>query len=134
MFVADGGKSVQKLLEPTGEPLRPEMAMYAQAKELGAYDMWQLHLERNELQKKYFDQWLSYDGLDAILCPTTPFASVAHGGFIHVGYTGGFNVLDYSAVSFPTGVVADNAKDKAASDYKPLSDLCKMIHDKCKSY
>lgn len=67
MFVADGGKSVEALLAPTGEPYRPEMQAYADSKELGVYDMWQLHLERSELQRQYLEHWLSYDGLDAIL-------------------------------------------------------------------
>lgn len=67
MFVADGGKSVRKLLASTNEPWRPEMQGYSEATELGTYDMWQLHQERSDLQKKYLEQWMSYDGLDAIL-------------------------------------------------------------------
>jgi amidase len=67
MFVADGGKSIRKLLAPTQEPWRPEMKTYSEATELGTYDMWQLHMERSELQKKYLEQWMSYDDLDAIL-------------------------------------------------------------------
>ena len=67
MFVADGGKSVRALLAPTQEPFRPEMKGYSEATELGTYDMWQLQLERSALQKQYLDQWMSYDGLDAIL-------------------------------------------------------------------
>ncbi|ORY14143.1 acetamidase [Clohesyomyces aquaticus] len=129
MFVADGGKSVRALLEPTDEPFRPEMEAYSKAPELSVHDMWQLHLERSELQKKYLDQWLSYDGLDAILAPTTPFASVAHGGFKHVGYTGVYNVTDYAAVSFPTGIYADKEKDQPLTNHNPLSDTCKEIHD-----
>jgi amidase len=67
MFVADGGKSVEALLAPTGEPYRPEMEMYKEAKELGVHDMWRLHLERSELQRQYLEQWMSYGDLDAIL-------------------------------------------------------------------
>jgi amidase len=68
MFVADGGKSVEALLAPTNEPIRPEMQAYKDAEELGVHAMWQLHLERSELQKKMLDLWMSYEGLDAILC------------------------------------------------------------------
>jgi amidase len=68
MFVADGGKSVAALLAPTSEPWRPEMKMYEDAKELGTYDMWKLHIERTELQRQYLEHWTSYDELDAILC------------------------------------------------------------------
>jgi amidase len=68
MFVADGGKSVRGLLQPTQEPFRTEMHMYENALELGTYDMWQLHLNRTELQRQYLEQWTSEEGLDAILC------------------------------------------------------------------
>jgi amidase len=67
MFVADGGKSVKALLAPTGEPIRPEMQQYKDAKELGGLDMWKLHLERSELARQYLEQWMSYGDLDAIL-------------------------------------------------------------------
>ncbi|KAH7112465.1 acetamidase [Dendryphion nanum] len=129
MFVADGAESVRSLLAPTEEPFRPEMEDYSAATELGVHAMWKVHLERSELQRQYLEQWQSYEGLDAIICPTTPYASVQHGGFKHVGYTGVFNVVDYSSVSFPCGVTADKTKDTVASDYSPLSPECKEIHD-----
>ncbi|KAJ8111195.1 hypothetical protein OPT61_g6159 [Boeremia exigua] len=129
MFVADGGKSVEALLKPTNEPWRPEMKMYEEASELGTYDMWKLHSERTELQRQYLEQWMSHDGLDAILCPTTPYASTKHGDFKYVGYTGVYNVVDYSAVSFPSGVTADKALDTSIADYKALSELCQATYD-----
>ncbi|KAF2017663.1 acetamidase [Aaosphaeria arxii CBS 175.79] len=125
MFIADGGKSVKALLAPTGEPIRPEMAMYETAEELGTFGMWKLHLERSDLQRQYLEQWTSYDALDAILCPTTPYATVKHGDFKYVGYTGVYNVVDYSAVSFPCNVTADQEKDQSAVQDQPLSDLDK---------
>jgi amidase len=67
MFVADGGKSVASLLEPTGEPFRPEMKAYAEAEEMGVHAMWQLQLERNGVCKSYLDQW-NESGIDALLC------------------------------------------------------------------
>jgi len=82
MFVADGGLSIRKELDKTGEPFRPEMQAYSLAKELGTYDMWQLHIERSEFQKKYLDRWQAA-GIDAILCPTTPFSGVENGKFKH---------------------------------------------------
>ncbi|KAF2033109.1 amidase [Setomelanomma holmii] len=129
MFVADGGKSVEALLAPAQEPYRPEMQQYEDAKELGVLDMWKLHLERSELQRQYLEQWMSHDDLDAILAPTTPYASVPHGDFKYVGYTGVYNVVDYSAVSFPSGVTVDKAKDTLASDLKAQSEFCQGARD-----
>lgn len=127
MFVADGGIAIKKELEKTGEPFRPEMAAYETATELGTYEMWQLHLERTAYQKRYLDRW-NAAGIDAILCPTTPFVSVKNGDFKHVGYTGVYNVLDYSCVSFPTGLKADQTLDVLPNDSKPLGPDCAAIH------
>ncbi|KAI2636380.1 amidase [Hypomontagnella submonticulosa] len=127
MFLADGGKAIQKELEKTGEPMPVEMTMYSTARELSALEYWALHLERQEYQKRYLDRWLGA-GIDALLCPTTPYSSVENGKFRHVGYTGVFNVLDYACISFPTGVTVDKSVDVALGDtYKPLSDLDKTI-------
>ncbi|KAJ5167171.1 uncharacterized protein N7482_005952 [Penicillium canariense] len=126
MFVADGGKSVTKLLEQTGEPFRPEMKAYAEASELGVHEMWQLQLERNTTCKAYLDRW-NKTGIDAILCPTTPYSGVENGKFAYIGYTGVFNVLDYPAVSFPCGVYADKVIDAAYADNEPLSEVDTQI-------
>lgn len=130
MFVADGGKTIQHELDRTGEPLRPEMAMYGTATELGTADMWKLHMERSAFQGKYLDRW-NAAGLDALLCPTIPFNTVKHGTFEHVGYTGVYNVLDYAAMSFPTGLLVDKVIDQPVdvnhADYAPLSKSDKKV-------
>ncbi|OTB06795.1 hypothetical protein M426DRAFT_318506 [Hypoxylon sp. CI-4A] len=127
MFLADGGKAIRRELDRTGEPFRPEMDMYATARELGALEYWQLHLDRQAFQKRYLDRWLEA-GIDALLCPTTPYSTVENGKFRHVGYTGVFNVLDYSCISFPTGITVDKSVDLAPDEsYIPLSDMDKAI-------
>lgn len=87
-FVADGGKSVEKIIKPVGEPWRPEMEAYAQARELGVHELWQLQGKRTQLMKDYLDRW-TQAGIDGIICPATPFATVEHGKFKHVAYTVG---------------------------------------------
>jgi hypothetical protein len=44
-----------------------------------------------------------------------------------------FNILDYSAVSFPSGVYADKQLDKAESGTKPLSQVDAQIQAECES-
>lgn len=117
-FVADGGKSVGKVLSETGEPWRPEMQAYANATEMSVYDLWQVQKQRTALQKKYLDRWAAEEGLDAILGPTAPYAVPKNGLFKNVSYTGVFNVLDYSSTSFPTGLVADKEVDVYAEGFK----------------
>lgn len=133
MFLADGGISIRKEIERTGEPWRPEMHGYSVAEELGTHAMWQIHMERTDLQKRYLDRWTAA-GIDAILCPTSPFSTVKHGQFKHIGYTGVYNILDYSCVSFPTGASVDKSLDKPLGDgYQPLNETDRDVHSECKS-
>lgn len=69
-FLADGGKSIRKLIDPTGEPFRPEMKEYEMAKEIGVYDLWQMQAQRNTLCKSYLDRWNEI-GIDAIICKSS---------------------------------------------------------------
>lgn len=153
MFVADGGLTIKSQLDPTGEPWRSEMYPYSVARELGTAEMWKLHLERTDYQNRHLDRW-NKAGLDALLLPTIPFNTVKHGTFKHgmlladfyyifdgsltrnllVAYTGVYNVLDYSAVSFPTGLNVIEGVDLEEPDYAPLSNDCKDIHATCKCY
>ena len=54
-----------------------------------------------------------------------------HGKFAYVGYTGVFNILDYSAVSFPCGVKASKALDASYHGHKALSDVDARIQHDC---
>lgn len=49
-----------------------------------------------------------------------------------MGYTGVWNVLDYSAVSFPVGITAHRDVDVSSKDQKPLSDICAAVQDSCR--
>ncbi|KAJ0414038.1 amidase signature domain-containing protein [Aspergillus carlsbadensis] len=126
LFLADGGRSVRALLEPTGEPLRPEMQMWENAKELSVYDLWQVHRARNALAKAYLDRW-NEAGIDVLLCPVTPYSGVENTKFAYSGYTCVFNLLDYPAVSFPCGVLSDKDVDTAYVDHHPFGDLDAQI-------
>jgi amidase len=55
IFLADGGKSVRKFLEPTGERFRPEMKPYEEANEISVCNLWQMHVNCNTLCKSYLD-------------------------------------------------------------------------------
>ncbi|KAF1356627.1 fatty-acid amide hydrolase [Delphinella strobiligena] len=121
-FLADGGKSVRDILDPVQEPFRPEMESYSEVDELGVHAMWQLQAKRTQLSKDYLDRW-SKAGIDAIICPTTPFATTEHGKLKYVGYTGVFNIVDYSSISFPTGVSVNKTLDVEESGRQPMSEV-----------
>ncbi|KJZ75310.1 hypothetical protein HIM_05236 [Hirsutella minnesotensis 3608] len=127
MFISDGGKAIRQELERTGEPWWPAMMDFCDAQELGVHEMWQLQSERTDYQNRYLDRWTAA-GIDAILCPTMPFNNVKHGGLRHVVYTCVFNVLDYSCLSFATGLYVDKNIDRPEPSYQPLSEGCEAIH------
>ena len=148
MFLADGGQTIRKELERTDEPWRPEMEAYSTARDLSTSEMWRLQLERTAFQNKYLDRW-NKASIDAIICPTTPYSTGKNGSLKHgtsitllgsfiltsaVAYTGVFNVVDYSAVSFPTGITVDKDGDVLDPSYSPLSPLCKSVNEDCKYF
>ncbi|QIW98474.1 hypothetical protein AMS68_003992 [Peltaster fructicola] len=120
-FTADGGKSMKKILDQCGEPFRPEMKGYETAQDLGVHELWQLQDQRTKFAKMYLDRWAQSAGMDAILSPTTPYAAPKNGEFKWIGYTGIWNILDYSAVSFPTGLYANKELDHAVAGYQALN-------------
>lgn len=66
----------------------------------------QLNKRRNDLQTAYAAQW-NAAGIDAILCPANVSVASSHGESKYWGYSSVFNMLDYSAVVFPVGVVEE---------------------------
>lgn len=67
-FNADGAKSISDLLRPTNEPFPARLSVYGKSVELGVHEMWQVQAERNELSKRYLDQWNAIGGLDGLIC------------------------------------------------------------------
>jgi amidase len=117
-FLSDGGYHVKKEMEVTGETFFPYMEMYGTTPELTVSELWNLHVERTKLVNDYLKRWndtrlRTKNGkpIDAIILPATPFAGNPNGKFHdYVGYTSPFNVLDYSACTFPV-TRADKTKD-----------------------
>lgn len=66
--------------------------------------------------------------------PSCEFLCQVHLLTSAVGYTGVYNVVDYAAVSFPTGLKVDKDIDVESPDYSPLSIDCKAIHETCTSH
>ncbi|KAM3447046.1 hypothetical protein MY3296_009090 [Beauveria thailandica] len=126
-FLADGAAAIRKELERTGEPWRPEMEAYRHAQPMSVYDVWKLQTERTAFQNANLDRW-NDAGLDGLLLPTTPYVTHKHSGKRHVAYTAVGNILDLSAVSFPTGLKVDKNIDIVGHDYEPRSDVCEAIN------
>ncbi|KAF2858153.1 amidase [Piedraia hortae CBS 480.64] len=117
-FDADGGKGIKAAAEPVGEPLIPGIESYTLGSDRPTSEMWRLQMQRTELSKRMLDRW---GDIDCILGPVSPYVAPKHGQFRSFAYTGVYNLLDYSSVSFPTGFVADRDRDIYPSDFKPCS-------------
>ncbi|GEQ67913.1 hypothetical protein JCM33374_g1579 [Metschnikowia sp. JCM 33374] len=119
-FVSDGGVHLKKEIDETGEPFFPYMKMYGTTPEMKVGELWDLHSERTALAKKYLDRWNATASktstgkpIDAIIMPATPFPGNPNGKFHdYVGYTSPFNLLDYSAGTFPVTRVDKNIDQK----------------------
>lgn len=51
--------------------------------------------------------------------------------FCLIRYTGVWNILDYTAISFPTGITADKEIDLLSPHQESLSDLDAEVQSKC---
>lgn len=103
----DGGLDISSHLLETGEPLL--LSGLVDPKNVRSIlDVWSLNIQARELRNRYLDLWQSAK-LDAVLTPTNPWAVLSETGYAtkpgDVGYTGIFNLLDYSVVNFPAEVM-----------------------------
>lgn len=126
-----GGKTIKSTLDTSGEPWMPAMTGYSTAEELGVYTLWGLQKERTLLARRYLEKWNACSGLDCILSPTTPYTSVKHDDYYHVGYTCIWNILDYPAVNFPTGLFADEKLDVISEGQNAFGDVDAIVRSKC---
>lgn len=133
LFTVDGGRTIRNQIEAGNEPWPKPLETFSNLKEVGTYDLWQLQRERNQIWKEWLDQWNAAEGLDGLLMATAPYIAARHLNYKHIGYTALFNLLDYSAAVFPSGVVADKDIDvKRTDDLPELNPLDKATRDDCK--
>lgn len=128
-YTVDGGEDVRSAVEAGGEPFLPHVrALVDRGEAVGVMQYWALHRRKVELQKAYLDRWREWrgpggeEGLDVLLTPTMPHVAVRHRACRWVGYTKVWNLLDYTAVSMPVGVV-DKEVDVKVEGYECRSDL-----------
>lgn len=133
-FLSDGGKHVREYVALAKEPFFADMALYETTKEMGVALLWDLHAERTELVNKYTQRWSDTKAttstgrpIDALIMPTTPFASVKGGEFRYVGYTLPFNAMDYAAGTFPV-TRADKEVDVVDTEYTPRNETDAYVH------
>lgn len=136
-WLYDGGADIHSAFNLSGEPMANQvLGVYkSRGAEFTASQIASNNVEKREVQKEYMDYWNSTARLtrtgrpvDAVICPANPFAAARPEGHRYVMYTMWVNVTDYSAVVLPI-TTCDKTIDKPDTEYKPLDDRDKAIHD-----
>ncbi|RFU32123.1 hypothetical protein B7463_g4203, partial [Scytalidium lignicola] len=129
-YTADGGEDIRRAVKAGGEPFLPHVeALINRGKPISVFEYWQLNKEKIAAQKAYLDKWNSTRGpvsgrvVDILLTPTMPHSAVPHRTTRWVGYTKVWNVLDYTALSFPVDTISIEKDPVPSPPYEPRSDL-----------
>ncbi|OAX84311.1 hypothetical protein ACJ72_01309 [Emergomyces africanus] len=129
-YTVDGGEDVRRDVMAAGEPFLPHVErLVNKGKAFSVYEYWQLNKRKVAAQKRYLDKWnrtrapSSNQMVDILLAPTMPHVAVPHRCCRWVGYTKVWNLLDYSALTFPVGEVCKEKDRLPATPYEPRNEL-----------
>jgi amidase len=137
-ILADGGegcKAASKLTEPE-QPLIEGMLVGRPKDKLDITER-QALARKILVYKQQYAQRLLESGVDAIIAPVLPWVGYKPKQWIvssqYVGYSAHWNLLDYTALAIPTGVVADKGLDSVEAcsgwkDYVPKNKSDEFNH------
>jgi amidase len=112
-----------------GEPFIPHVeALVNRTPALSVYEYWQLNKRKVAAQQSYLKLWSSIQTpsgrpIDILLAPTFSHTAVPHRCIRWAGYTKLFNLLDYSAISFPAGKVTKGLDAAELPEYEPRNPM-----------
>lgn len=161
MYFGDGASEEKEALAQSGEPWRPLSEFIIKenpyVKQLTVPEIWDLTIQRETYKAAYTRHWNSIGTgipgpdsdestfpdvlpedvadkmIDVVLCPVGPGCAPPLDCARYWGYTTQWNLLDYPALVFPTGLQC-GSEDKVEIDYQPRNEkddynykLCKFI-------
>ncbi|OQO08622.1 hypothetical protein B0A48_06492 [Cryoendolithus antarcticus] len=157
LYFADGAAEEKEAIDASGEPWRPLSKFIIKEnpnmKSLSVTEVWRLTGERDAYRAAYTKHWNSIgtslpgpeqkgeldvaaplakedDMVDVILCPVGPGCAPPLNCARYWNYTSQWNLLDYPAVVFPTGLYC-GAEDKVDKTYKPMNEKDEYNHELC---
>lgn len=156
LYFADGAAEERAAIDASGEPWRPLTKFIIQenpnVKELSVSELWKLTQDREGYRQAYTQHWnsvgsglpgpdtdtlLDVDAMekedqmvDVILCPTGPGCAPPIDCSRYWGYTSQWNLLDYPALVFPTGLQCE-PEDMVEEGYKPRNEQDEYNHKLC---
>jgi amidase len=108
-----------------GEPYMPHVqSLVDRGSAISVYEYWQLNKRKKAIQAAYNKMWnaaRSSSGrpVDVLLVPTMPHTAIPHRTLRYPGYTKLFNMLDYTALSFPAGRASQTIDCAYSGEYQP---------------
>ncbi|KAJ7282444.1 amidase signature domain-containing protein [Mycena rebaudengoi] len=118
LYFPDGGASVRERAAVSGEPLLPltEWAItQPMVKDHTIHELWELNLKREAFRAAFLEHY-NAQNVDVVLCPVAPGPAPPLGTSKYWGYTSFWNLVDYPAAVFPTGLYCDETDAKDAVD------------------
>ncbi|KAF4496733.1 general amidase [Fusarium agapanthi] len=128
-YSADGGEDVRRAISAGGEPFIPHIEAFVnRGTPISVLEYWQLNQRKVAVQKAYHNMWESKKSpsrrsVDVLLVPTMPHTAVPHGSCRWTGYTKIFNLLDYTALTFPTGKASRDGNDGGFWEHVPRNKI-----------
>ncbi|GAB7355844.1 hypothetical protein MBLNU459_g6506t1 [Dothideomycetes sp. NU459] len=140
LYFADGAAEESAAIDASGEPWRPMSKFIikenANVQALSVPEVWALTGEREAYRAAYAAHWNAVSGsvaagdlVDVLLCPVGPGAAPPLDSARYWGYTSQWNLLDYPALAFPTGLACDPDVDVREQGYEPRNADDKYNHN-----
>lgn len=129
LYFADGAAEEFAAIAASGEPWRPMSEFIIKdnphVRTLSVPEVWALTCEREEYRAAYAAHWNAVSGsveggdlVDVVLCPVGPGAAPPLECARYWGYTSQWNLLDYPALVFPTGLACSPEIDAREEGYE----------------
>lgn len=149
LYFADGGADQSAVIDASGEPWRPLTKFILKGpnvKALSMGEMWGLTEEREKYRKQYCEHWTrqsgaesgeedgEHDEIDVLLTPVGPGAAPLLDTARYWGYTSQWNLLDYPAAVFPTGLFVEPEVDVKDTGYQPRNEEDEYNYKLCKYF
>ncbi|BEI81396.1 hypothetical protein CcaverHIS002_0205560 [Cutaneotrichosporon cavernicola] len=131
LYWLDNGKLVYEQIAVTDEPVVPLTDWIIQ--QAGGVDRtkdetYALVAKRDAFRSELAQYWHEQD-VDVVLTPVGPSPAPQHGTAKYWNYTSYWNLANYPAAVFPTGMFVDPAIDQEDAGYTPRNDKDKYVRD-----
>lgn len=106
LFFPDGGNLVRERCAASGEPIHPltDWALHF-SRELTVNELWESQASRSVFRQNFSKHW-NEQGVDAVLSPAYVAPASPHNTSRYMGYTALWNLVEFPAITFPTGLSA----------------------------